>query len=657
MSWLASLFISGLIMSNFGDSAPVATARATGTATVQTQQTQQTALAAQTDQTVGEETERFDQTYPFNANGSIALSNVNGSVTIETWDRNEVKIEYTKTGSDKEILSWVDVSIDATKDRIQIEANYDNWKNRSNGNNWENWKGRKLSITFKLTVPRTAILNEIETVNGSIVLSNLTNNCKVSTVNGQVSARNLRGNANLSTVNGIVEADFDKLDPSARISLSTVNGKALLTIPSDSDATVKADTVNGTITNDFGLPVRKGQYVGRDLYGKVGNGATRINLSSVNGGLAVSRKQDGRSLSPATNLLTIKKSDEDNDHDEDMDNDKDDEDSEDNVSRARMDRDVERAIRDAVRVAPVVAVDGTAVNVEVLKEMAKAQKEIVKAQKETTLSTAAVNRAINSQVRAALRDQERQLQTLGSAMAVPVASIMPSLEKQSETFTVKGTPKVIVEARNCAVTVRGWDRSEVQYSLTKFSRSIGPSSAGITVDKGESKVQIKVTNNTPANRYRLEIFVPRKSNLKISTDREIRLDGVSGEIDLTAANEEINVRDSDGKLSVVSEGGNVRVVGFQGEFSSTTSVGTVSLEGEFTKLNADAGDGTVVLTLPENTGAYLSTGTGNIFAEGLLLTREDEKWKVGKGGDTYRILTTPEGKVVVRNSNRVKTSY
>lgn len=653
MSWLASLFISGLLMSNFGDSAPaVGNARATGTATVQTQQTAQ---AAQTEQTVGEEIERFDQTYPFNANGSVALSNVNGSVTIETWDRNEVKIEYTKTGSDKEILSWVDVRIDATKERIEVEANYDNWKNRSNAN-WESWKGRKLSITFKLTVPRTAILNEIETVNGSITLSNLTNNCKVSTVNGQVSARNLRGNANLSTVNGIVEADFDKLDPSARISLSTVNGKALLTIPSDSDATVKADTVNGTITNDFGLPVRKGQYVGRDLHGKVGNGATRINLSSVNGGLAVSRKQDGRSLSPATNLLTMKKSDEDDDHDEDMDNDKDDEDDEDNVSRARMDRDVERAIRDAVRVAPVVSVDGTAINAEVLKEMAKAQKEIVKAQKETTLSTAAVNRAINGQVRAALRDQERQLQTLGTVLAIPASGIMPSMEKQGETFTVKGTPKVVVEARNCAVTVRGWDRSEVQYSLTKFSRSIGPN-AGITVEKGESKVQIRVTNNTPANHYRLEVFVPRKSNLKISTDREIRLDGVSGEIDLTAANEEINVRDSDGKLSVVSEGGNVRVVGFQGEFSSTTSVGTVSLEGEFTKLNADAGDGTVVLTLPENTGAYLSTETDNIFAEGLSLTREDEKWKVGKGGDTYRILTSPEGKVVVRNSNRLKASY
>ena len=126
-----------------------------------------------------------------------------------------------------------------------------------------------MTVTFKLTVPRTAVLNEIETVNGSIILSNLTSNCKVSTVNGEVSARNLRGNTNLSTVNGIVDADFEKLDPNVRINLETVNGKVLLVIPSDADATLKADTVNGSITNEFGLPVRKGRYVGRDLYGKV----------------------------------------------------------------------------------------------------------------------------------------------------------------------------------------------------------------------------------------------------------------------------------------------------------------------------------------------------------------------------------------------------
>ena len=81
--------------------------------------------------------------------------------------------------------------------------------------------------------------------------------------------------------------------------------------------TVKADSLNGNITNDFGLPVNKGKYVGRNLYGRLGGGDVQIKLSSVNGGLAIGRRNDGRSLSPATNLLPEKGKDDDWDSDVD----------------------------------------------------------------------------------------------------------------------------------------------------------------------------------------------------------------------------------------------------------------------------------------------------------------------------------------------------
>ena len=153
-----------------------------------------------------------------------------------------------------------------------------------------------MEVQFHLTVPRTAVLSGIETVNGSVTVSNFTNQTNVSAVNGQVTATNLRGAANLSTVNGTVVADFDRLEPGSKISLETVNGKVNLTIPSDSSATVKAESVNGNITNDFGLPVRKGKYVGRDLYGKLGSGDTNVKLESVNGELAILKKKDGKTL-------------------------------------------------------------------------------------------------------------------------------------------------------------------------------------------------------------------------------------------------------------------------------------------------------------------------------------------------------------------------
>ena len=638
MSWLASLIISGLIMSNFG-------AGASNTYTNKVvKDAAQTAAGVQDGQQA-EETERFDQTYPFSSNGSLALSNLNGNVTIETWDRNEVRVEYIKTATTKEMMDWVRVHINATKERIEIEADYDDWKENNNGS-WEKWKNKRIEVTFKLTVPRSAILDEIETVNGSVVLSNMTNFCKVSTVNGEVSAKNLRGAINLSTVNGNLMADFDRLESTKPISLNTVNGKVILTIPSDSDVTLKADTVNGSIANDFGLPVRKGEYVGRDLYGKIGNGNTKVKLSSVNGGLSVVRRQDGKALSPATNLLQIKKADVDDDDDQDNDDD-DNEDDSDNRSRA-MSRDVERAVRDAVKTVPKVLVD-TNVNVQINEEMLK---EIAKVQKEVTKKTVDQTKIIDGQVKAALMDTQNALSGL---YVLPGTNILPSLERKEESIPVKGTPKVIVEAKNCAVIVRGWEKSEVKYSLTKITRSpLATQTGGLNVEKDDSRVKIKVTDINQQNRYRLEIFVPKRSSIKISTDKEIRLDGVSGDLELSSPSDAINVHDSDGKLNVATVNGQVRVIGFQGEVNSATVEGLISFEGAFTKFSANTGNGTLVLTLPENTGAYIATPTDNVFAEGLPLAKENDKWKVGKGGDTYSIQSLTDGKIVIRNAGNLR---
>jgi hypothetical protein len=46
--------------------------------------------------TRAELTEEFHQTYPLSATGRVALSNINGSVKISAWDRNEVKVDAVK---------------------------------------------------------------------------------------------------------------------------------------------------------------------------------------------------------------------------------------------------------------------------------------------------------------------------------------------------------------------------------------------------------------------------------------------------------------------------------------------------------------------------------------------------------------------------------
>src|SRR5688572_18963708 len=327
MSWLYSIVIAGLVFSSNNDTTTVKTS-------VPSNAPERVAAVQ------GDEREKFEQSYPLSGNGRVSVSNVNGSIVMEAWERNEVRLEAVKIADTKEALAWVQIKVDSQANTFCVEADYDQFRRERGEKGWRN-QGR-LEVHFRLMVPRGAVLDEIETVNGSVTASNFVGITKISAVNGNVNATNLRGTANLSTVNGEVVADFDRLETGSRIALNTVNGKVSLVIPSDSNATLKADSLNGDIRTDFGLPVRKGKYVGRDMYGKIGNGDVQIKLESVNGPLSILRKNDNKPLSPATNLLPQKAKD-----DEDWDNDT----SSWDPKAKKVERAVARSVRESTRAA------------------------------------------------------------------------------------------------------------------------------------------------------------------------------------------------------------------------------------------------------------------------------------------------------------------
>ncbi len=625
MSWLYSIVLAALMFTTESDLLPL---------NHQTHKSQETSSIVKLD-----ETEKFEQTYPLSANGRVNVSNVNGSITVEAWDRNEVKLEAVKIADTRENLADVEIKIDARQDSFSVEADYEFTKN--NKREWKNY--RKLEVQFRLSVPRTAVLNEIETVNGSVTVSDFVNYTKVSAVNGEVKATNLRGNANLSTVNGSVEAVFDRLETGTKISLETVNGRVNLLIPSDSNATVKADTLNGSINNDFGLPVRKGEYVGRDLYGKIGTGDVQIRLNSVNGGLTIGRKNDGKAPNPATNLLPQRKN-----------NDDDDDQGKNGVNTAKINKEVAKALKEAEKELN-----------ELSPELEKLTRDAIKQSAEAVKQTSEM---MNSpEFKEKMRQAEKYQRDAMSRLAdVNWFSGTPTIEKKTETFPVKGIPKITIDAKGSAVTVRGWDKSEVMYSVKKFSRNRNQPPIELRADHTDSTVNITVSNeNREArngnffddnNDVSVEVYVPKKSNLRITANGEIRLEGVSGEIELNGVDESINVRDSSGRLRVAAADGRIRIVGFSGELDAKSVDGETYLEGDFEKLSARTIGGSIILTLPENADFNIESNFKNIQAEGFAFQylgdgQSTSRWKVGKGGTNYFLYTTADGKISVRSKN------
>jgi DUF4097 and DUF4098 domain-containing protein YvlB len=604
-----------------------------------------------------DETERFEQSYPLNKNGRVSVSNINGSITIDTWDRNEVKLVAVKNSDDKERLADVEITIDSRPDYIRIETDYDGWRERSNQPR-KNYG--KLSVEYTLTVPRNAVLNEIETVNGSVKISNATNMVKASAVNGGVTATNLRGVTNLSSVNGTVVADFEQLQAGSKINLDTVNGTVNLTIPSDANATFRADSLNGAITNDFGLPVRKGEYVGRDLYGKVGSGDVQIKLNSVNGPLTIKRRNDGKNVNPAVNLLP-QKSEDDKDWDDD-----DDSDEESLKALEKSQKEIDKSIKQAEKELKKIKPEIAKATIDAVRQSTAVAADItadVTAEISTNVS-AVVTQEMRMKIDQAQKQQQEALAKLADINWISPA---PVIEKETGSFAVKGVPKVTVHAVNCAVNVRGWDKQEVKYFVTKVSKDRNQKPISLTVDNTSSEVTLRVADNfdaqqgtyynTDVTRVVVEVYVPKKSNLRIVTNREIRLEGVSGDIDLSGSEGAVNVRDSDGKLRVSSDCGKIRVIGFSGEVDAKTIDGTVSLEGNFTKISGNTEDGSFILTLPANANADILANVEELAVENLPEPTQvaEGNWRFGKGGAKYS-FNVGGGQVFVRNADDLRAN-
>src|SRR5882672_4029170 len=67
----------------------------------------------------------FNQTYPLKSDGSFELQNVNGTVDIQGWDRDEVEVHAVKTAKQRESdLDRISIDVDAKPNAVSIVTHY-----------------------------------------------------------------------------------------------------------------------------------------------------------------------------------------------------------------------------------------------------------------------------------------------------------------------------------------------------------------------------------------------------------------------------------------------------------------------------------------------------------------------------------------------------
>ena len=144
----------------------------------------------------------YSKSYPIDGNDRIKLSNQYGRITVNTWDRHEVKVDVqvkAEAGDDSEAQKLLDgVQIRDNKDGDQVSFRTSIEPNNNSVFklfNWGNNKKHKLEINYTVYMPSHTDLN-VEDSYGSIVLPDLQGRVRISSSYGSVTAENLTNPSN-----------------------------------------------------------------------------------------------------------------------------------------------------------------------------------------------------------------------------------------------------------------------------------------------------------------------------------------------------------------------------------------------------------------------------------------------------------------------------
>lgn len=596
--------------------------------------------------------EEFHQTYPLSANGRVSLENLNGGVRITVWDRTDVQVDAVKRAYKQERLNDAKIEVSASSEAIRIKTNYPDW-NQSFNDDVRGRLNNPAVVDYSITVPRKARLESIDLVNGSLEVDGVEGDVKASSVNGRLVARGLLGMAKLSTVNGGLEATFVSLGEARPISLGSVNGSVVLIIPSDANAIVRAGTVHGAISNDFGLDVQHGDYVGHELYGQIGAGGPRIKLGNVNGRIAIKHAQDGRKLSAATCLLPDK--DKEKDKSKAKAYDENDEQQED----SKLSKEARREAAEARRAERAQQVDADRIQRETQAEV---QREVERAIREAQREIQAAQREIQRETQRQVREQVRR-EARGSGAGASAGTgegkgtsermdYNRFTERESKSFTVTGAPNVNVITFDGSVSVHGWDKAEVMYTATKRGDD-AQEAKQVTIQSEQqgSAVSIIAKSEGGNGSASLDVYLPRTTTLHVSSDDgSLHLEGVSGDLTLRSGDGSIQVSDGHGQLQVNTGDGSINVSNFEGNVDARTGDGSISLEGKFNALSARTGDGSISLSVPAGSDFTVETNAEDIDSGGLTVSEDVapskrvRRWKVGRGGNVF-VLNTGDGRI------------
>jgi DUF4097 and DUF4098 domain-containing protein YvlB len=243
-----------------------------------------------------------------------------------------------------------------------------------------------------------------------------------------------------------------------------------------------------------------------------------------------------------------------------------------------------------------------------------------------------------------------------------VASPCAFADEWNKSFTVSAKADIRVDVTDGEVTVRAWDRNEINARVSTVGWTIGPSEVRVTEHQVGDRVEIDVRTprmNISFGRHsvHVEVEVPRELRAEIHTgDGKISGHGLKGDIHLSTGDGSIEVDSMEGIFQAKTGDGHIRAGGRWDRLDLETNDGSVEVDVQAgSKMSGlwrvRSGDGRITLRIPENFAADLDAHTGDgkitvelpVMASGSIGTSEI-RGKLNGGGEKL-LLRTGDGAI------------
>jgi len=231
--------------------------------------------------TCAQDSKTVFQSEPLNSSGRVTIDNYKGSITVTTWDREEVEIAaHVVADEDKELVQDTEIIIRRSGNTVRIETDYDKIQRRQR--RFRLFGGNSYSLPFvhyKVKMPRTADLI-IDDYKSEIAVTDLAADLDVETYKGVVEINDLDGALRLETYKGEVYVDFSGLADDC--SFDTYKGDIDIRLPGDVGFDLDADVGRrGDLNTDFRVSNLR---IDDDYYrGSVNGGGHRLHLETYKG--------------------------------------------------------------------------------------------------------------------------------------------------------------------------------------------------------------------------------------------------------------------------------------------------------------------------------------------------------------------------------------